>query len=361
MSPAVDPAANNTTKDVKPTQPADGAFQDTDLVSALNELTMLGQADSDWDAHSLNRPLDDSAVMIQGLDVPEDQSRQRDRAIASSVEKSHSESSADSSNVSSMDSIEALQDLASWADSDPTLPASSASAPIATDLLLEMQQAGHPSSSWLANSIGAFLLVVISGVAGWWLAKSERLESWLGGEVSQQQAMAGNEDFQQEKVKAFLPAAIKHDPSAWKISVTGQVLYLDESGQELPDGSALIYLLPASRQGNLKVHARSFQREPANADRRFSEAALRALGGLRIEADAEGRFQIGTEAEADEYQLIVVSRHRQRSDHVLPEGRITNALMPWFDSTAHVLGQRDSVMQLLSKSAQDLRITIGSK
>lgn len=362
----------------------DSGLQDADLMSALNELTMLGQADDDWESPPLRtnpastnpatpnsprhtdtaRAFDDSGIVIQGKDVPEVRAgRSGDlvqrQVVAAEVANQAMEKPTESSFESPMTSAEALQDLASWADSSSTLPNSSAPAQIATDLLSEMRQVSHPSS-WLATSIAAALLVLISGAAGWWLAKSESLERWLGTEIRIGQDLDEEQDLRQAKAEPYLPAAIRFDPSEWVITVTGQVQYMDESGQSLPDGGAAVYLLPSSRQGNLKVHALSFRREASNADRRFSEAALHALGGLRVEADDKGQFRIGTQAADDEYQLVVVSRHRERPANMLPESDITNALMPWFDSTVHVLGKRDAVIKLLVESVEDLIITVGS-
>lgn len=351
---SVENATTETAKSEPPTN------SDTDLLSALNELTMLGHADDDSeanasDASSLNRPFDDSAVVIQGQDVP---SEQRSHAVETAVSSSGAVRRIQSSDGPSVNSEEALQDLASWADSEAVPGSRSAHPQIATDLLTEMRQASHPSS-WLASLIAAALLILISGAGGWWLAKSESLEQWLGQGRNQDQGLGIGDDRQQVAAEAFLPAAIRLDPTAWVVTVTGQVQYADESGQSLPDGRASVYLLPSERQGNLKVHARSFERESSNADRRFSEAALQALGGLRVEADDDGKFSIGSRVKADEYQLIVVSRHRSRAENMLPDSNITNTLMPWFDSTVHVLGKRDAVIRRLTGSEQDLRIEVG--
>lgn len=358
-------AADVLTPNAQSEQPANSANADVDLMSALNELTMLGQGDDDWDSASSDstssdstsaaRPFDDSAVVFHGIDVPEERVRQKDAAVENVGLKNVV---VDSHAAPSMNSTEALQDLASWASSEPTMSTNSPSPKIATDLLSEMRQASHPSS-WLASSIAALLLVAISGASGWWLAKSESLEVWLGSDGNQDRVLGTEEDQQLGEADIFIPAAIRVDPSAWVISVSGQVQYIDESGQSLPDGGASVYLLPKIRQGNLKVHARSFRREVSNADRRFSEAALQALGGLRVEADADGKFLVGTQTQADEYQLVVVSLHKERLENMLPESNITNALMPWFDSTVHVLGKCDSVLKLLSESEQDLLITVG--
>lgn len=352
--------------------PTNADHQDQDLMSALNELTMLGQGDDDWQSSvpatapfgkDTARPFDDSGVLMHGMDAPQERAVRPDdedgraTAVSKSVAASK-DAFADSDVGSSITTSEALQGIASWTDSESSYATSSPPAQIATDLLSEMRQASHPSS-WFATSIAAFFLIAISGGAGWWLAKSQSLEAWLGTEVAERQVETTGPTFQEAKAEAHLPAAIRVDPSGWVIAVTGQVQYVDDSGQSLPDSGASVFLLPSSRQGNLKVHARSFQRSPSDADRKFSEAALQALGGLRVEADAEGRFEIGTAADVEQYQLVVVSSHKQRTQNMLPDSNVTNALMPWFDSTVHILGQRDSVLKLLSKSVKDIVLTVG--
>lgn len=331
---------------------------DEDLMSALNELTMLGMGnDGDRPVSSQFsagiRAFDDSSVIMEGKDVPEERARQRDF-----TGRSPEPAPTDGRDNPSVDSNEALQDLAAWAGNEPVavksgLPA----ATISTDLLTEMRQASYPAS-WLATAIAAVLLIAISGAAGWWLARSGTLDSW----ISKPSDGGGSTDAaspDETEAEAHIPAGIVADPKQWVISAAGQARYVDQSGQNRADGKASIYLLPATREGNLKVHARSFQRAPADADRRFSEAALQALGGMRVEADSEGRFEIGTAARSDSYQLIVVSRNHERPDNVLADSDITNTLMPWFDSTVHILGQRSAIMETLSRSDADIIMTTG--
>lgn len=331
-------------------------------MSALNELTMLGQGEESGQKNEVlspadPRPFDDSSMIIEGKDVPEERSRHRDSAVLDRNQKPVSSAVYDDS---AGDSDEALLGLASWA-ADDSVAHPSAPAKISTDLLSEMRQASYPTS-WLATSIAAVLLIAISGAAGWWLARSGTVDSWLAAAPDTVESAVGEDAVRDNLIDNeadHLPAAIVTDPDQWVITIIGQVRYVDESGQEFEDGKASIYLLPSKREGNLKVHARSFQRDPFNADRRFSEAALQALGGMRVEADDEGRFQIGTAQQAQGYQLIVVSRNRQRPDNILPDTSITNALMPWFDSTVHILGQRAATMQTVTASDSALVVTVG--
>lgn len=354
----------SSAKDVQASKTHDSSAHDIDLMSALNELTMLGQGDETDQGHNASspaipRPFDDSSMIMEGKDVPEERARHRDSGDRDRNPKTVSTPRAGKPPA---DTNEALQDLASWAADESVIePSPSAPAKISTDLLTEMRQASYPAS-WLATSIAAVLLIAISGAAGWWLARSGTLDSWLAENLVGNGAADGTDDGngdRQDNEPVHIPAAIMVDPDQWVISVVGQARYVDESGQELNDGNASIYLLPSTREGNLKVHARSFQRDPSNADRRFSEAALQALGGMRVEADEEGRFEIGTAAKSDLYQLIVVSRNRERPENVLADSSITNALLPYFDSTVHVLGQRSATMKTVADSDPDMMITVG--
>lgn len=322
------------------------ATEDENLMSALTQLTMLAdEADS---VAQEARPFDDSSTVIQGQDAPSERLHRNVSGPETTVTGSAATFEA------SADTTEALQDLASW--QEPASP--SESARISTELLSEMRSAST-TSSWLASTLVASLLILISGAAGWWLARSGTVDSWLGVPSTSEVTSFTPGDDTKMPVHEHLPVAVQVRPDRWVATVKGRAYFIDESDQTVPDKGAAVYFLPETRDGNLKIHARSFQKEPTNADRRFSEAALQALGGFRVEADDEGRFEVGSHVTSDQYRLIVVSRHRERPDQALPDSQISNELMPWFDSTIHILGQRDAVMRTISESAEDVVVVMG--
>jgi hypothetical protein len=120
-------------------------------------------------------------------------------------------------------------------------------------------------------------------------------------------------------------------------SVSGRVVYEDESGTLLPDSGALVLALPDARIGSLRLDGGPLWLRTDAPDRRAVIAALQQLQAEVTSANEDGRFQL--HRFTDSHRLLVISKHRQRAQQEEPAPEIVELLKRWFESVPHLTGR----------------------
>ena len=301
------------------------AKSDAALISALSELSALGDGDV---AVTHEAPVEPRRTVTPVI------SRQNQTAPLEPLPVDFvgpvdpvaivSDGADSPSNFDFQDDPVAISDslavLAGWDESDSR-------GVVSDELLADMRAADQreqfASLGWLLLCL---LMLAIGLGSGWWLAKSS---GKLFGDSE-------SPDVQnQHPVDAKVGAELELEGQG---SVRGIVTYVDGSGKVLPDDGATIIALPVVRNGTLKFDGRTLRKEPADPDRKITEAALAVLGGFVVDADELGKFQVPVRLSTP-YMVTAISRHQSRDSDVAVDSEVDGSLRAYFDSSNHLCGK----------------------
>lgn len=141
---------------------------------------------------------------------------------------------------------------------------------------------------------------------------------------------------------AEVPAVAQPLPVDSKRAVEGRVTYTTAMGETRPDAGARVLVLPIKHPAASRIAVRSFQAGAGSGDVKLAQAAIRALGGDFVTADAEGRYEIVLNS-AGKYRLLIISRYQARPDSTL-DPELEAVLKEWFDQPQALLGQMQSLI-----------------
>lgn len=311
-------------------KPVSSVTSDSGLISALSELSALGDPAAS--------PITANEQTNAAVQAPPRAMVERVDVIPVPLETVNTtETSKPNVDEGPFAFSESLQELAS-------LTAPESNRPVSDDLLTEMQQVSHPSTSPLLGMFGGVLLLLLGIAGGWWMGRSTTpVNQALGGD--KQSVVAG---------KAIMDADEPHRKNAENI-ISGNVKYVETTGTFEPDTGALVVLLPSEHDGDFRLHAKAFRKPPGDLDRLATLAALEAVGGVVAVVDDSGNFQLSTDGK-DGCVLVVVSRHRTRpTDVPIPESAAT-ILEKWFDSTSHICGKLAVQVVDVDNAEADLKL-----
>ncbi|MEO2015567.1 MAG: hypothetical protein ABGZ53_14485 [Fuerstiella sp.] len=210
---------------------------------------------------------------------------------------------------------ESLNELAAFEQQNPD-------GLVSADVLRDMREVSRGQSRLTVPLLSGVAMLLLGICVGWWVGHRS-----VDG--------AGSVD---TLPLPEMDAPIHVRQVGHGVSVQGTIEYQDASGRTFPDSGAIALLLPVGRQGTLKLNARSLKRPAGNPDLAATVAALSALGGAMGLADEDGNYQLKS-SQAVDCVLIVVSRHMERADDLLPSPQAVSILESWFDSTNHVVGR----------------------
>jgi ribosomal protein S27E len=134
-------------------------------------------------------------------------------------------------------------------------------------------------------------------------------------------------------------------PAPSERQLRGVVRFVNDSGNSAADAGAIVLLLPTENATTLRLDARPLRESADSKARQAIEAALETLGGSVHQADAAGTWSANVPANVA-LTMIVISRHRARTDSQPVPATILESLSRWFDSPIHITG-RLAVMQSL--------------
>ena len=294
--------------------PASSAKQDSELLSALSELSVLNEASDDVtadDAPDSGSAASKSVVSLEPVSTSE--------PVDIGVQPVTSAPVAEDEPEEPVAIQESLEELASFG---------TASGPnVSGELLSEMKQLNSGRISLLLTAAG-ILLLLAAGFAGGWFAAGYR-----NGATETETTQPGEPPQQQPKKDKVEPQL-----SPDEFAVQGVVRYQDSAGQLQPDDGAVVLLLPAERIGSVKLNARSVRRPADHPDRTITEAALHSIGADAATADENGRFVLTGRGTAKAV-VVVVSKHLNRPEDVDPAESVIQILESYFDSTSHICGR----------------------
>jgi len=147
-------------------------------------------------------------------------------------------------------------------------------------------------------------------------------------------------------------ASIVIPPAAGQRQLNGVVLWKDDSGNTSPDAGALILLLTTENSTRLRLDGRPLRESADSTARKAIEAALQTLGSSVHQADATGAWSANVSAET-ELTMIVVSRHRSRTDSQRVPPKILDTLNQWFEAPLHVIGRLSVQQKVIPASANN--------
>jgi len=148
-----------------------------------------------------------------------------------------------------------------------------------------------------------------------------------------------------------MPAAMAPAPKVGERQINGIVSYVDDSGSTIPDADAVVLLLPTENTTRLRLDARPLREATDSKARQAVEAGLKILGGSVYQADSSGRWT-ANESATTAFKVIVISRHRSRTESQQVPAEVLESLSNWFDSPLHIVG-RLAVQQTVVPPASD--------
>lgn len=149
---------------------------------------------------------------------------------------------------------------------------------------------------------------VISGLIGTGLGFGLSRVFTSGGVPVSQAGGAANvaPDANAEETDEVIP-----DVPAGKPMIKGRITTINAKKELEPDAGACLILLPAQRQGAVKLPSAGLRPNDEAKTRRQALKLLREQGGRLAIADAEGNFRVELPEDA-KYQLIVLSHYQGR-------------------------------------------------
>lgn len=148
-----------------------------------------------------------------------------------------------------------------------------------------------------------------------------------------------------------IPAATAPAPKVGERQINGIVSYVDDSGRTIADAGAVVLLLPKLNTTRLRLDARPLREATDSKARQAVEAALKKLGGTVYQTDSSGQWTANESANTS-LNVIVISRHRSRSETQPVPAEVLESLSNWFDSPLHIVG-RLAVQQTVVPPASD--------
>ena len=134
------------------------------------------------------------------------------------------------------------------------------------------------------------------------------------------------------------PEAAIQRPAASARQLKGAVRYVNDSGNSAADAGAIVLLLPTENTTTLRLDARPLRESADSKARQAIEAALEALGGSVHQADEVGTWTANVPSNVT-LTMIVISRHRSRTDSQPVPAEILESLSRWFESPIHITGR----------------------
>lgn len=167
-------------------------------------------------------------------------------------------------------------------------------------------------------------------------------------------------------VQPALDAAIQK-PAVSERQLKGVVRFVNDSGNFAADSGAIVLLLPTENTTTLRLDARPLRESADSKARQAIEAALEILGGSVLHADEAGTWTANVQSNVA-LTMIVISRHRARTESQPVPDEIQESLSRWFDSPNHITG-RLAVKQSLvpagsgshNQQSQSLEMEFSSK
>lgn len=121
-------------------------------------------------------------------------------------------------------------------------------------------------------------------------------------------------------------------------SLRGTVKYRNAAGEFVPDDDALVLLVPSKNSTQLKLDGRPLREDSQSVARRSIEAALDVLQISVTRVSADGTFSL-PQKHKETQRLVVISRHKSRTDGESVAGDAQQTLTEWFESTSHLVGR----------------------
>lgn len=137
---------------------------------------------------------------------------------------------------------------------------------------------------------------------------------------------------------ATAPEAAIQRPAAGERQLQGIVRFVNDAGNTAADAGAIVLLLPTHNTTTLRLDARPLRESADSKARHAIEAALETLGGSVHQADDAGTWTAQVPSNVA-LTMIVISRHRSRTDSQPVSAEILESLSRWFDSPIHMTGQ----------------------
>ena len=134
-----------------------------------------------------------------------------------------------------------------------------------------------------------------------------------------------------------VPAAERRAAPRAGPAISGRISYESPSGRR-PDRGARILVLPATKPGHARLLAATFRDEEASPDFRLARASLEALGGKVALADVQGNFAVDL-PEPGVYRILVLSHFQRREQSEPIDSTLQQQLASWFDRPDQLLGQ----------------------
>lgn len=128
-----------------------------------------------------------------------------------------------------------------------------------------------------------------------------------------------------------------------QLAIEGRLTFVNAAGESRPDSRARILVIPARRQGTLKLPVMSFRAGANEADVRVAQASIRALGGDYTLANPDGRYEVRLPA-TGKYHLLMVSKYQGRGTENVNDPAGVAVLKEWFDQPRLFFGQTQSTL-----------------
>ncbi|MCP4783600.1 MAG: hypothetical protein GY903_17035 [Fuerstiella sp.] len=292
--------------------------RDSALLSALSELSVLGQ-DDQASAAERTEPAAEQGTEVAAPDVVLPEPLAMSEPVDVEITCDAAAPEADIEFDAPIPLVESLNELAAFEQQKPN-------GVVSIDVLRDMREVSRGPSSMTFPLLSGIAMLLLGIPVGWWVG--QRSADVTGSVDATPDALPLPE----------MDVPIPVRPVGNGISIQGTIEYLAASGRTLPDSGAIALLLPVDRQGTIKLNARSLKQPAGNLDLAATVAALSALGGAVGLAEEDGSYQLTSPQDVD-CILIVVSRHQERADDLAAPPQAVSVLEAWFDSTNHVLGR----------------------
>ncbi len=142
----------------------------------------------------------------------------------------------------------------------------------------------------------------------------------------------------------------KDDATAATPAVAGElkgtVKYKNAAGETVADADSLVLLVPSKNTTPLRLDGRPLREDQQSPARLSIEAALGILEVSVSRVGADGTFAI-PQKHKQSSRLVVISRHKSRSDGESVPGDAQQTLSEWFESTAHLVGRLSAKVVLV--------------
>ncbi|MEJ7591265.1 MAG: hypothetical protein WKF77_06935 [Planctomycetaceae bacterium] len=341
VQPVVDPSLSPATAAWRPERYSRRDCDHPSLLSALQELSALGSPDVDESRPPVVSQADPRARKLPAARAPsraEDSNAMSDRDAMRIIPLTnvHPETTA------AVKSEAALSELAE-------LPAVDDSAPLVLPELLEpdltsaLQELAEAAPAVLPppvkHSQSTAAAQPPSGRFSW-LPLMLVLPAFAAGLLlgtfwqSDQHPDAAKADLK----STVATAAVIPPPAVSERQLKGVVRFVDDSGNSAADAGAVILLLPTDNTTRLRLDARPLRESADSKARQAIEAALETLGGSVHQADESGTWAANVPTNVA-LNMIVISRHRSRTDSQPVPPEVLESLSRWFDSPLHITGR----------------------